>query len=81
MPNEGREGPAGIAIMDHVANPEHPVPWRVDGQLGICPSCCIAGEWKLAQGRSRSFKFRLLVFCGQLEASVIERSWKSFCGR
>lgn len=81
MPIEGREGPAGIAIMDHVANPEHPVPWRVDGQLGICPSCCIAGEWKLAQGRSRSFKFRLLVFCGQIKASVVERSWKSFCGR
>ncbi|TMV48957.1 hypothetical protein FE783_14895 [Paenibacillus mesophilus] len=81
MPIEGREGPAGIAILDHAGNREHPVPWRVDGQLGIGPSCCIAGEWKLAKGESRTFKYRAVVFCGQIKASFIEQAWKSFCGR
>lgn len=38
----GREALAqracGIAMLDHPSNPEHPAPWRVDGQLGIAPS-------------------------------------------
>ena len=31
VPIEGCEDWVGIAIMGHPSNPEHPIPWRVDG--------------------------------------------------
>jgi hypothetical protein len=78
MPIEGREDDAGIAMMDHPDNPEHPVPWRVDGDLGIAPSRCIAGEWKLDQGEAVRFRHRLYLFCGSMKKEDVEASWKSF---
>ena len=54
MPIPGRaSGAAGIAILDHPSNPEHPAPWRVDDNYGIVPSRCIAGEWRLSREESR----------------------------
>jgi hypothetical protein len=81
MPIEGRDNSAGVAILDHSSNPEHPVPWRVDRELGISPSCCIAGEWKLSKGESTSFKHRIVVFGGEAQPALIEESWNLFCGR
>lgn len=78
MPIEGRHEPAGIALMDHPANPEYPVPWRVDSQLGIAPSRCIAGEWRLPKGEGARFRHRVLVFCGPAEPSRIEAEWNAF---
>ncbi|SFM38835.1 Methane oxygenase PmoA [Paenibacillus sp. 1_12] len=78
MPIEGRNGMAGVAFMDHPDNPEHPVPWRVDGQLGISPSRCIAGEWKLGQGQSQLFKHRVFVFVGAVDMEQVEGNWKLY---
>jgi hypothetical protein len=79
MPIEGRYGQwAGMAIMDHPANPEHPVPWRVDRKLGIVPSRCISGSWSLAQEKSQSFLHRIVVFCGEPDPEALERFWQSF---
>lgn len=78
MPIQGRSDHAGIALMDHPDNPEHPVPWRIDLQLGISPSRCIAGEWKLSQGKSQEFKHRIYVFCGETNVSEIESGWKAY---
>jgi hypothetical protein len=78
MPIEGRGDEAGIVMMDHPDNPEHPVPWRVDGDLGIAPSRCIAGEWALAEGETVRFLHRLFVFCGKMNKDAVEASWKSF---
>jgi len=75
---EGRATPAGMAIMDPPGNPEHPVPWRIDGQLGIAPSRCIAGAWTLKRGESVTFRHRVLVFCGQIDAKQIESSFHSW---
>lgn len=80
MPIEGRAagGEAGIAIMDHPGNPEHPSPWRVDSQLGICPSRCIAGPWHLGTGETTTSRYRVLAFCGRPDPTAIEQSWVAF---
>ncbi len=71
-------GPAGVAMLDHPANPEHPVPWRVDGQLGIAPSRCIAGSWQLAAGNLSLNRYRLMSFVGAPELDLIESTWRDF---
>jgi len=78
MPIEGRSDWAGMAMMDHPGNPEHPVPWRVDGQLGIAPSRCIAGAWTLGRGEAVTYRHRVLVYCGKVQADTVEASWKAF---
>jgi hypothetical protein len=80
MPIEGRIDHAGIAIMDHASNEEHPSPWRVDGQLGIAPSRCIAGEWYLHRGESKLSNYRVFAFNGNISSSTIDSSWKQFVG-
>lgn len=78
MPIEGREGMAGIAYMDHPSNIEHPVPWRVDGQLGISPSPCIVVEQKLKQGNSQINRYRIVVFNGNADQQILNNSWQAF---
>ena len=75
---DDRKTPAGIAILDHPGNDEHPVPWRVDGQLGISPSRCIAGAWSLPSGVSTTARYRVLTFDGDIDADRVEDSWKEF---
>lgn len=81
MPISGRNDVAGIAMMDHPDNPAYPVPWRVDNQLGIAPSRCIAGEWRLPKGQSVLFRHRLYIYVGATDATRIEADWKAFTGR
>jgi len=82
MPIPGREQstqPLGsIAIMDHPDNPDHPTPWRVDAQLGVGPCRAIAGNWTIADGKTATFRHRLLVAGGGLDADAIEQSWQAF---
>ncbi|MFC0330981.1 PmoA family protein [Paenibacillus sepulcri] len=78
MPIEGRESAAGIAIMDHPANPGYPVPWRVDGQFGAAPSLCIAGDWQLEAGSTQLFRHRVFVYTGEIDSAQIEANWNEF---
>jgi len=78
IPIEGRDDWAGITIMDHPSNPEHPNPWRVDGQLGIAPSRCLAGPWTLSQGETTTSRYRLFAFCGQTDHTRINANWSEF---
>ena len=82
MPIPGREQVAeklcSVAIMDHPANPDHPTPWRADGQLGIGPSRGIAGSWEIADGESAVFRHRFLLAFGGLDSAAIEREWERF---
>ena len=41
---DGRDDQAHIAIFDHPLNNGYPLPWRVDGQLGVGPSRATRGE-------------------------------------
>jgi len=82
MPIPGREEceqpVCSIAMLDHPSNMDHPVPWRVDRTLGVAPSRCIAGEWKLAAGKSSNCRYRLLIRCGGLDPKRIEDEWKRY---
>ena len=74
------QGPAGIALLDHAANPEHPAPWRVDDNYGLCPSRCIAGAWHLASGDVTVSRYRVFVFAGEIVGETIEAEWRKFSG-
>ena len=82
MPIPGRtqsaEPVCSIAILDHPANPDHPLPWRVDGQLGVGPCRAILGDWRLAGNSSVNFQHRLLVGCGKLDPSFTDQVWEQF---
>lgn len=71
-------GIAGLAMMDHPQNPEHPVPWRVDGQFGIAPSRCIAGAWTLHSGQTTSARHRIFIHTGSTDPTAVEASWTRF---
>lgn len=78
MPVPGHSGEVLVALMDHPANLEHPVPWRVDKQLGVNPSVSIAGDWTIPQGRDRVFGYRVIVYARPVDAAVIEEAWELF---
>ena len=80
MPIEGEEEGGGMAILDHQQNPEHPVPWRVDGQLGISPSRCIVGAWNLTEGASSTNNYRIVAFSDKIETADFPRRWERFHG-
>lgn len=68
----------GIAMLDHPSNPEHPVPWRVDGQLGISPSRCIANAWTLKKGMTTTSRYRLYIFTGPTDPAAVNTQWTTF---
>lgn len=78
MPIAGRDDWGNIAILDHKDNPEHPVPWRVDGQLGVGPARSRVGEWKLPKGETVRFRYRFLVQTGKADPEKIEAAWKEW---
>jgi len=79
MPIPGRaSGAAGIAILDHPSNPEHPAPWRVDDNYGIVPSRCIAGEWRLSHGEATLNRYRVFVYAGGISHEAVEAEWRQF---
>lgn len=79
LPHEDRsEHEVTVAIMDHPSNPEHPVPWRVDSELGIGPSRSIAGAWTLRNGAAAQFLHRIVVLQRAIEADVVDAAWYSF---
>ncbi len=57
-------GCAGLAMLDHPGNAEHPSTWRVDDNMGIAPSRSIAGAWHLDQAETVSSRYRLLALFG-----------------
>lgn len=73
-----KTGPAGMAILDHPANPVHPSPWRVDNNLGIAPSRCIAGAWSLAKGEATTSRYRVLLYAGGVDAGLVNANWIEF---
>jgi len=79
MPIPGRaSGVAGIAVLDHPSNPEHPAPWRADDNYGIVPSRCIAGEWRLPREETARSRYRVFVFVGGISRAAVEAEWRQF---
>ena len=67
-----------IAMLDHPDNKGFPVAWRVDSQLGVGPSRQILGEWSLTQGEQETFRYRILVYTGNTDKELVQRTWKEF---
>jgi putative membrane-bound dehydrogenase-like protein len=78
---EGRSDLAHIAIFDHPLNPGYPLPWRVDGQLGVGPSPSQAAAWKIARGKSTSFRHQLVVHTGALDDNKVTDWWSAYSGQ
>jgi hypothetical protein len=78
MPIEGRDDWGHIVLMDHPGNDGHPLPWRVDGQLGVGPCRARLGEWKLPAGESAVIRHRFLVYTGKTDKERVEAAWKGF---
>jgi hypothetical protein len=81
MPIDGNPDDAVVVVMDHSSNLEHPVPWRVDNQLGVAPSVCIAGPWQLEAGEARLFRHRVVVFGSPIPRSTIDALWTEFSAK
>ena len=75
-----REPVCTVAILDHPSNPEHPTPWRTDRHMGVAPSRCIAGTWRLGRGESTRSRYRLLIRFGKADRERIEATWRAFAG-
>jgi hypothetical protein len=78
MPVKDRDDWGHIVMMDHPKNDGHPIPWRVDGQLGVGPCRARLGEWKLADGKTATVRHRLLIYTGKTDATRVEQAWKKF---
>jgi hypothetical protein len=79
----------GCAIMDHPANPRHPTWWHVrdDGLFAANPfgqhdfekaSNPQAGDLKIADGQSVTFRYRVLLHEGDEQAAHIARRYAEF---
>jgi hypothetical protein len=78
MPIDGRGDWGHIAVLDHQDNPGHPIPWRVDGQLGVGPARGRLGEWKIPKGETARAKYRLVIYTGKTDSERVENQWKEF---
>ncbi|MEJ7766389.1 MAG: DUF6807 family protein [Chitinophagaceae bacterium] len=75
---EGRDDWGHMAIFDHPGNNAFPTAWRVDSQLGIGPSRQILGDWKLNNGETEVFRYRIVVYTGDRNNKELARLWKEF---
>ncbi len=75
---EGRQDLAHIVIFDHPDNPGFPIPWRVDGELGVGPSLQILGDWSMAEGEEVQFRYRLFCYTGDFDPDRVMKEWEKF---
>ena len=78
MPIPGLDEEVVVVITDHPGNREHPVPWRVDNELGVVPSVSIAGAWQLAHDDTEVFHYRVIVYPTPVSTSLITEEWTDF---
>lgn len=81
MPIAGLADEVTVVITDHPANREYPTPWRVDPELGVVPSVCIAGAWSLAGGSDEVFRHRVLVYPAPVTSTTIDSAAETYSGR
>lgn len=78
LPIAGIDEEVTVVITDHPSNREHPVPWRVDSELGVVPSVSIAGPWRLPLGEDEVLRHRVIVYPRPVDAPTITASWAEF---
>lgn len=74
------EGHAGILLMSHPDNHEHPEPLRIwpDGDIfcGFCP--VVVNEWLLEPGKDYVRKYRAVAYDGKMTAEEAEQFWQDW---
>lgn len=78
---EGREDLAHIAIFDHPDNKDFPLPWRVDGQLGVGPVRARLGDWTIPKGTIEVIRHQLQVYTGKLNNLELTEHWSGYSGK
>ena len=81
MELEGREDFGHFAIFDHPENDGFPLPWRVDGQLGVGPVRARMGDWIIPEGSGAVVRHRLLAYTGELDDLEMRKQWEAYVGR
>lgn len=81
MQVEGREDLAHIAIFDHPDNKDFPLPWRVDGQLGVGPVRARLGDWTIPKGTIEVIRHQLQVYTGKLNNLELTGHWSEYSGK
>jgi putative membrane-bound dehydrogenase-like protein len=80
MEREGLDEWGHIAIFDHPDNDGFPLPWRVDGQLGVGPVRARLGDWQIKVGESATFRHAVVVYTGELNDIEMNERWAAFVG-
>lgn len=81
MEIEGRDDWGHIAIFDHPENPTHPMPWRVDRQMGAGPARSRLGDWKIPAGDTEVFRHQFVVYTGELNDVELNDDWLAYGGQ
>lgn len=81
MQVEGREDLAHIAIFDHPDNKDFPLPWRVDGQLGVGPVRARLGDWSIPKRTIEVIRHQLQVYTGKLNNLELTGHWSDYSGK
>lgn len=77
-------GHAGIVVMSHPENYNHPEPLRIwpesshEGQIFFNYSPTKNTDWVLEPGKTHTLRYRLLVFNGQKDAAAANAAWDQF---
>ena len=80
MQIDGRDDLGHIAIFDHPKNKGFPLPWRVDGQLGIGPVRARLGEWHIKKEATETIRHRFVVYAGKRNAERLNVKWAEYAG-
>src|SRR3954467_9425729 len=73
-----RRSRSGVCLFRNLGPQVLPTSWRVDNQLGIGPSRQITGDWKIENGKTERFRYRLTIYTGQLDPADLTREWEAF---
>ena len=83
------EKPYGVAVLDHPANPRHPSNWHVR-RYGLLTANIFglsaydranakgAGEFTIEQGKSVTFRYRVVIHLGDAKAADLDAKFKEF---
>lgn len=76
----GRDDLGHIAIFDHPKNKGFPLPWRVDGQLGIGPVRARLGEWHIKKEATETIRHGFVIYAGKRNAERLNAKWAEYAG-
>ena len=76
----GADRSAGVAILDHPANPRHPTPWYTGSGAGnfLNAALLFHGPMTLAAGETLALRYRVLVHDGMWGVDEVRRQFERY---